>query len=127
MKFLCLGYFDRASMDPLSKAEIAVLMGECAPHTKQLYATGKVALDVGVDVKSKSLRRVNGKILASDGPFIKGKEMVGSAFIVEAKDMEDAIRIASLHPSAQLDAGEKFRWGIEIRPIHYFGKGDGKG
>jgi hypothetical protein len=120
MKYLCLGYFDRSSMDTLSKTEIEALMGECGPHTKELYRTGQVLLDVGVDVKSKCLRRVNGKLMTSDGPFIKGREMIGSAFIIEASDMDDAIRVASLHPSAQLDAGEKFRWGIEIRPIHYF-------
>jgi hypothetical protein len=33
--------------------------------------------------------------------------------------MEEEIRVASLHPAAQVSRGEQFGWGIEIRPIHY--------
>jgi hypothetical protein len=40
-----------------------------------------------------------------DGPFAKNKEMIGSVFIIEALDMEEAIRVASLHPTTQLKEG----------------------
>jgi hypothetical protein len=53
-------------------------------------------------------------------PFIETKEIIGSAFLIEARDMEEAIRVASLHPSTQVSAGEQFGWCIKIRPIHYF-------
>lgn len=55
-----------------------------------------------------------------DGHYDATKEMIGSAFLIEARDMEEAIRVATLHPTAQVAAGEPFGWGIEIRPIHYF-------
>jgi hypothetical protein len=48
--------------------------------------------------------------------------MLGSAFLIEARDMEEAIRVASLHPTTQVDAGEQFGWRIDIRPIDYFEK-----
>ncbi|WP_240159926.1 hypothetical protein [Paenibacillus aceris] len=38
--------------------------------------------------------------------------MIGSAFLIEARDMEEAIRIASLHPTVQVASGEQFGWGI---------------
>jgi hypothetical protein len=45
--------------------------------------------------------------------------MIGSAFLIEGQDMEEAIRVASLHPTTRVVAGEQLHWGIEIRPIHY--------
>lgn len=40
--------------------------------------------------------------------------------LIEAQDMEDAIRIALLHPTTQVVEGEQFGWRIEIRPVRYF-------
>jgi len=62
----------------------------------------------------------DGAGMITDGPFVETKEMVGSAFLIEAADMEDAVRVASLHPATQVIAGAPFGWGLEIRPIHYF-------
>lgn len=42
------------------------------------------------------------------GPFVETKEMTGSAFLIEAQDMEEAVRLASLPPTVQVSAGEKF-------------------
>lgn len=56
----------------------------------------------------------------TDGPFIETKEIIGSSFLIEVEDLDEAIRIASMHPTIQVGAGEQFGWGIEIRPIHYF-------
>ncbi|MGM0881538.1 MAG: YciI family protein [Bacillota bacterium] len=120
MQFLCLGYLDSAKMDALPKEEIDSVMRECQPHLEELYMSGQVMIDAGLSSETKCLRRANGKVKITDGPFIETKEMIGSAFLIEAKDMEEAIRIASLHPTVQLNAGEQFGWGIEIRPIHYF-------
>lgn len=120
MKFLCLGYFDRERMDALSKVELEAVMAECPPHMEELYKTGRVIIDAGLEVETKGLRRVNGKVTVTDGPFAEGKEMIGSAFLIEAADMEEAIRLASLHPTTRVAAGEQFGWRVEIRPIHYF-------
>ena len=120
MKFLCLGYFDRAAMDALPKADVDALMSQCTPHMGVIHATGQVLVDAGLDVQAKSMRRVKGKLTVTDGPFMETKEMVGGTFLIEAADMEEAIRIASLHPATQVAAGERYGWGLEIRPIHYF-------
>jgi hypothetical protein len=120
MKFLCLGYFDREKMDARPKSEIEALMQQCQPYLETLYNTGQVIVDAGLDVKSTSLRRVNGKLMTTDGPFIETKELVGGTFILEAKDMNEAIQLASLHPTIKIAEGEQFGWSLEIRPIHLF-------
>jgi uncharacterized protein (TIGR02246 family) len=120
MKFLCLGYFEPAKMDALSKAEADAVMGQCWPLMEGVYATGQVRVDAGLEMGSKVLRRANRKLKVTDGPFVETKEMIGSAILIEARDMEDAIRVASLHPCLLVEASEGLGWGIEIRPIHYF-------
>ena len=120
MKFLCLGYFDPEKMKARPKEEIDAIMRECQPHLQKFYKSGQVILDAGLELETKSLRRVNGEVSVLDGPFVETKEMIGSTFIIEAEDMQEAVRIASLHPTTQVAAGEQFGWRIEIRPIHYF-------
>jgi hypothetical protein len=51
----------------------------------------------------------------TDGPFAETKEQVGGFFMIEAKDMDEAMSIASKHPAAHL--GEQVGWGIEVRPL----------
>lgn len=120
MKFLCLGYLESDKMDARPKDEIDAIMNECPPHLENFYKSGQVIIDAGLASETKCLRRANGKVKVMDGPFIETKEMIGSAFLIEARDMEEAIRIASLHPTVQVASGEQFGWGIEIRPINYF-------
>ncbi len=50
-----------------------------------------------------------------DGPYAETKEQLGSFFIIEAEDLDEAIQLASMHPAAQLN--EHLGWGIELRPI----------
>lgn len=57
-----------------------------------------------------TVRVRDGELLRSDGPFAETKEVIGGYDIIEAADMEEAIRLATLHPSAADGA-------IEIRPI----------
>ena len=120
MKYLCFGYFDPEKMDSHPKTEIDAVMRECQPHMEELYRSGQVIVDAGLDLETKCLRRVNGKVMIIEGPFVKTKAMIGSVFVIDAQNMEEAIRVASLHPTTQVNVGEEFGWGIEIRPIHYF-------
>ncbi|KRE44292.1 YciI family protein [Paenibacillus sp. Soil724D2] len=120
MKFLCLGYLESDKMDARPKDEIDTIMNECPPHMENLYKSGQVIIDAGLAPETKCLRRANGKEKVMDGPIIETKEMIGSAFLIEARDMEEAIQIASLHPAVQVASGEQFGWEIEIRPVHYF-------
>lgn len=120
MIFLCMGFYNAEKMDARPSAEIEAVMEECQPHIETFYKSGKVLLDAGLETETKTLRRTDGKVMVTDGPFTESKELIGSIFIIEAEDMEEAIRLASTHPTTQVSRGEEFGWRIEIRPVHYF-------
>jgi len=42
MKYLCIGYFDRAKMDALPKSQVEAVMGECPAHMEKIYQSGQV-------------------------------------------------------------------------------------
>ncbi|WP_338777040.1 YciI family protein [Metabacillus sp. FJAT-52054] len=122
MIFLCMGYFNPEKMDARPKAEIEAVMSECQPYIEKFYDSGKVLLDAGLESETISLRRVNGKVMTTDGPITKTKERIGSIFVFEAENMDEAIQLASLHPTTQVSKGEEFDWHIEVRPVHYLKK-----
>ena len=60
----------------------------------------------------------DGGTTVTDGPYAEAKEVVGSFFVIEADDMEDAVRVASLHPAARW--GRHLGFGVEVLPIEYW-------
>ena len=117
MKFLCLGYLNVDDFDAVAEDEKAAIMKKCFAQCVPFRATGKVIAEEGLEgvSKAKSIRSVGGKTVVTDGPFVETKEQLGSFFIVEADDIEEAIKVASLHPAAIF--GEQYGFGIEVRPI----------
>ena len=115
MRYLCLAYGDQKKMEALSKGEFEALVAKCAPMDEELRKTGRVLATESLEWTTTTIRTRDGKQLVTDGPFVETKETVGGLFIIEARDLEEAIRIASLHPGARL--GEDRGWAVEIRPI----------
>ncbi len=115
MKYLCLGFFNKKAMDALSKKDLDALMSECRPYVQDLYHSEDLILDVGLGSETTSIGTLNGKLMTTDGPFTETKEQVGNAFLIEARDLNEAITVASRHPAARM--GEDFGWHIEIRPV----------
>lgn len=124
MKYLCLGYLDKEKMDALPREEIEAIMLECQSHLEELSNSGHMLLDAGVAQDVKSLQRVGGKIQVGDGHLTQPDKTIGSAFILEARNMEEAIQVASLHPTVQVSSGEQLGWEIEIRAIDFFNMKD---
>jgi hypothetical protein len=120
MKYLCLAYGDRAKMEALSKAEMDALFQECQPFVEDLHKSGRVIADDGLRWETTTIRPRNGKASVTDGPFVETKEQVGGVFVIEARDLNEAILVASKHPAAHV--GEHLGWGIEVRPIAVFEK-----
>jgi hypothetical protein len=120
MKFLCLGYFEPAKMDVRPQAEIEAIMGECMAVLPGFLGSGQVLMDAGLDLTAKRLRRVDGAVRIEDGHVIEDQRMIGSVSIIEAGDIDEAVRVASKHPSAQVAAGEQLGWTLEVRAIHSF-------
>lgn len=120
MKFQCLGYFDQQKMDALPKAQLDAIMNECQPHLDELYKSGRVLMDGSVAQEMKRLKRIEGKVQVNDRPIIDVHKMLGSMFVIEAKDMDEAMQVASLHPAVQVSSGEQLGWELEIRPIDVY-------
>ena len=116
MKYLCLAYYAPDAFDALTEQEREALVERCAPHDEAFRATGKVAalasLEHGTWV---TLRPSDGGTSVTDGPFTEARELVGSFFILEADDLEEAVETASLHPAARL--GRELGFAVEVRPI----------
>ena len=115
MKYLCLAYGDQKKMEGLSKEQLAALFERCQAYDAELKATGQYLEGKSLEWDTVTLRPTAGKPLVSDGPFVETKEKVGGLFIIEARDLNEAIRIASMHPGARL--GEDRGWAVEVRPI----------
>ena len=115
MKYLCLLYGNQKKVSSLSKEQFTSLVEKCQVHDAELQRTGAVRSVESLDWDVTTVRPCNGKPTVVDGPFVETRDVVGSFLVIEARDLNDAIRIASLHPAANM--GEDLGWGIEIRPI----------
>ena len=118
MKYLCLGYYTPAAWDALDETEQGGVAAHCEPHDRALYATGKVHSVASLAHQAVTIRPRGGKPQVTDGPYAEAKEVIGSFFIIEADSVEEATRIAALHPAANW--GEHLGFAIEVRPIEYF-------
>ena len=116
MKYLCLGYYDPEAFDRLSEAEQQAVAAACGPHDEALRATGRLRSVASLAHRESVMVRPGPDgPLRTDGPYAESKEVVGSFFIIEAESLEEAVRVASLHPAANL--GEHLGFGVEVRPI----------
>lgn len=120
MKYLCMAYGDEKKMEALSAKEMDALMSKCMALDAEFRKDRRVTFNEGLQWGATTLRLRNGKLTITDGPFLETKEVVGGVFMVEAKDLDEAISVAKGHPAAHV--GENLGWGIEVRPVHDFGK-----
>ncbi len=118
MKYLCLGYGNRAKMDILPKEELRGLLRKCVPFVDELNSFKGMILHEALSWDVTTLRPSKGKVSVTDGPVTESKEQIGSFFVFEARDMEEAISVASRHPSARM--GEELGFRIEIRQFGEF-------
>lgn len=119
MKYLCLGYYDQERFDLLSDTDQAAIGRECQRYDEALRQSGHLVLVGSLEHRSAvTLRPHNGSPSTVDGPFAEAKEVIGSFFIVEAKDFDEAVQVASLHPAANW--GEHLGFAVEVRPIELF-------
>jgi len=111
MRYACLIYFDpRNVFDQSPQAEAA--LREVGPFNAELTASGHLvsahALQLPQTAMTVQVR--DGKVSATDGPFMETKEMLGGIMLIEARDLNDAARIAAGIPLARLGT-------IEVRPL----------
>lgn len=112
MRYLCLVYYDEAKLDALSPSEYDALMREALANTEELREKGHyVSGNKLQPARTASTVRIrSGKLSVTDGPFAETKEQLGGYLMIEAADLNEAIRIASRLPPARLGS-------IEIRAL----------
>ena len=112
MKYLCLIYDEEKKINAMPKGESDAFMGEYFAFTEEVKKSGKlVAGDALQPTTAATTVRVrDGKRLTTDGPFAETKEQLGGYYLIEAKDLDEAIRWAGKCPGAQGGS-------IEVRPI----------
>lgn len=109
MKYACFIFGDD---DPLPEAEGKKLRDDSIAYHQELHRKGQLLAVEALENAdtATTVRRREGKLSMTDGPFAEIKEHLGGLFIIEARDLNEAIRIAGGHPAASWDS-------IEIRPI----------
>ena len=112
MKFLMLIHTDDALMDALPAGEFERRMRGCFEHADELKAKGCLlgSQQLEAPATARTLRVRDGQARIVDGPYAETKEMLAGYNIIEATDIDEAMRIASAFPWAQTGS-------IEVRPI----------
>lgn len=114
MKYLCLACGDESAWEGLTEAQQQEYVARCRVHDEKLAAEPSVKLYAGLADGGTVIRTRGGNRMVTDGPFVESKE-IGGVFIVEAADLEDAVRVASMHPAALM--GEEMDWYVVVRPL----------
>ena len=105
MKYLCLVYGEERAIQTMDDHE-------CLAFDRGLRDSGRcVASEALQPVETATTVRVrNGKLTVSDGPFAETKEALAGFYLIEARDLDEAIQLASKIPPARVGS-------IEVRPV----------
>jgi hypothetical protein len=116
MKFMLLVYSDPALLDAMPAGQFDSEMRDCLDHADELQSDGHLLASQQLEPArtARSVRVRGGKLTVTDGPFAETKEILGGFNIIEAENMDDAVRIASEFPWIKTGC-------IEVRPVRDIG------
>ena len=105
MKYLCLVYGEEPLMQTIDDRE-------CLANGEALRQAGHYVAAESLQPASRAatVRVRHGKVSVTDGPFAEAKEMIAGFYLIEARDLEEAIALAAKIPPARVGA-------IEVRPV----------
>jgi hypothetical protein len=112
MKYMLLIYDNEQAWGKMTEAERTKIMGEYRQFSQEIGASGhhKASSQLQPTAMAKSVQVRDGKRLVTDGPFAETREQLGGYYLIEAKDIDEAIEIAARIPSSRLGT-------IEVRPL----------
>ena len=112
MKFLVMIYNDDSLLNALPEGEFDSMMQGCFAHADELQAEGCLldSMQLESPAQAKSLRMRDNTMSVIDGPFAEAKEYLGGFNLIEAADMDEAVRIATSFPWSRTGR-------IEVRPV----------
>jgi hypothetical protein len=115
MQYMALIYDSEQVLATMSPKDREQFMGDYFAFTQAAKDAGVyVAGDALKDVATATTLRVrNGETLHTDGPFAETKEQLGGYYLLECKDLDEALKWAAKIPSAKTGS-------IEVRPVMVF-------
>ena len=119
MKYLCLIYDEEAKLAQMSKDDGDAFMGEYFAFTDGITQSGHMVVGEALHPVSTAttIRMRGGRLTTTDGPFAETKEQLGGFYLIEARDLNEAIQVAAKIPSVRTGS-------IEIRPVVDFSQPD---
>jgi hypothetical protein len=116
MQYHCLIYFDpKVAFGGSPEAE--AVLADIGPHSEALKESGSLVAQFPLNLPQEAITvaRRDGKVSTTDGPFMEAREMLGGLVVIEARDLNEAIRIAGDMPHARLGH-------VEVRPAIDYSK-----
>ena len=115
MKYLCLIYGNEKDMPNFTPEQGVAMSQAYFDFTNDIRKSGHMLGGDALQPTSTAttIRVRNGKVSTTDGPFAETKEQLGGYYLIEAKDLNDAIQVASRIPGAKTGS-------VEVRPIMVF-------
>jgi hypothetical protein len=112
MKYICLVYIEEQILNALPNTERQSLSDESMAYCDELQKKGQfIAASPLYPIETATTLQVrNGKSSITDGPFAETKEQLGGFYLVDVKDLNDALYVASKIPAARIGS-------IEVRPV----------
>jgi len=112
MKYLCLAYEEEKVLNDLSRDAWDAFRSEILAYVEILRKNGHLILTNALQRAriTATVRVRSGKVSVIDGPYAETKEQLDGVLLIEAKDRDEAVQLASRWPSARLGS-------IEVRPI----------
>ncbi len=113
MRYMCLVHFDPALMRGATLAQRQDLDRRSLAYDEALKAGGHYLASQAIEGSDSAVlvRVRDGRMSATDGPFIETKEQMAGFILIEARDMNEAVRLASGIPIAEIGT-------IEVRPVY---------
>ena len=112
MKFLLMCCTEEKKLADMPKSEFQVIMEETSAYCEALHKSGTLVMAEALEPvdMATTVRVRNGKLSTTDGPFAETKEQFGGFFLINARDLNEAIQVAAKFPSARLGS-------MEVRPV----------
>jgi hypothetical protein len=112
MKYMLLCYDDKQYWDKVGETARLAAIEEAVRLTHELHAKGQYhsAAPLHPTSTATSVRMRDGKQVVTGGPFAETREHLGGYYLIDAKDLDEAIGIAARHPGARVGT-------VEIRPV----------
>jgi hypothetical protein len=112
MKFLLMCCTEEKKLAGMSKGEFKAVVDETSSYCEALHKSGQLILAEALEPAdmATTVRVRSGNLSTADGPFAETKEQFGGFFLISARDLNEAIQVASKFPSARIGS-------MEVRPV----------